>query len=104
MEVYSYCLGTMADHRQKVEQENVVEGEILPVNQIFIDDYLMTTQVDPCFANVLKYISRDVLPKNMSYQERRNFISQMKFFYWEKPYLYKQCTDHIIRRCAMEHQ
>ena len=94
----------MADHQSEGERENVVEGEILPINQILTDDHLMTTHVEPWFADVLKYMAKDVLPEKVSYQERRNFISQMKFFYWEEPYLYKQCTDNIIRRCAMEHQ
>src|SRR3954469_17279276 len=88
----------MADHQSEGEREDVVEGEILPINQILTDDHLMTTHVEPWFADVLKYLAKDVLPEKVSYQERRNFISQMKFFYWEEPYLYKQCMDRGRKR------
>lgn len=94
----------MANHQPRVEQEDVIEGQIPPITERFIDKHLMTTQADPWFAKVLKYIFKDVLPMRMTYQQRRNFFSQLKFYYREEPFLYKQFSDLIIRRCAMEHQ
>ena len=31
-------------------------------------------------------------------------LSELKFYSWEDPLLYKKCADEIVRRCAMEFQ
>ena len=31
---------------------------------------------------------------------RKKFKHDAKFFYWDEPYMYKQCSDGIIRRCV----
>src|SRR5436190_13413016 len=38
----------------------------------------------------------------MTWQQRRRFYFQLRDYYWEGPYLYRECVDHIIRRCVME--
>src|SRR3954462_10777639 len=34
--------------------------------------------------------------------EKKRFFSQLKYYYWEDPYLYKRCADQMLRTCAME--
>ncbi|GKA27759.1 reverse transcriptase domain-containing protein [Tanacetum coccineum] len=36
----------------------------------------------------------------MTYQQKNNFFSNLKHFFWEKPYLFKVCSDGMIRRCV----
>ena len=35
-------------------------------------------------------------------QEKRFFLSRVKVFYWEEPFLYKYCADQVIRKCVPE--
>ncbi|KAK8523035.1 hypothetical protein V6N13_076262 [Hibiscus sabdariffa] len=30
--------------------------------------------------------------------------SNAKFFYWDEPYLFKQCADQVLRRCVLEEE
>ncbi|GKA74582.1 reverse transcriptase domain-containing protein [Tanacetum coccineum] len=36
----------------------------------------------------------------MTYQQKNKFFSDLKHYFWEKPYLFKVCSDGIIRRCV----
>jgi len=56
------------------------------------------------YAPFAEYLSKGTIPPAMSYEERKSFFTQIKSFKWEDPFLYRECGDRIIRRCAMEHQ
>ena len=43
-------------------------------------------------------------PSNWSGQDKHRFMSQMRFFFWDEPYLFKYCLDQIIRRYLPEHE
>ncbi|XP_058009248.1 uncharacterized protein LOC131183153 [Hevea brasiliensis] len=43
-----------------------------------------------------------VLPPNMSYQQRKKFLYDVRFYTWEELLLYKRCNDGLIRRCTPE--
>ncbi|KAG9450107.1 hypothetical protein H6P81_010072 [Aristolochia fimbriata] len=40
------------------------------------------------------------IPKDLSWQQRKKFFSDVKHYFWEDPYLYKICPDQVIRRCV----
>ncbi|GJV52660.1 uncharacterized protein Tco_1448401 [Tanacetum coccineum] len=48
------------------------------------------------FAN---YLVADIIPKGMTYQQKNKFFSDLKHYFWEEPYLFKVCSDGMIRRC-----
>ncbi|XP_070047317.1 uncharacterized protein [Nicotiana tomentosiformis] len=33
---------------------------------------------------------------------RKRFLHDVNFYYWDEPYLYKQCADQLIRKCIPE--
>ena len=37
-------------------------------------------------------------------QDGYRFFAQVRFFFWEEPYLFKVCPDQIIRRCVPEEE
>ncbi|XP_048227245.1 uncharacterized protein LOC125369275 [Ricinus communis] len=36
----------------------------------------------------------------MTYQQKKKFFANLKYFIWEDPFLYRVCTDQVIRRCV----
>ncbi|GKC26454.1 reverse transcriptase domain-containing protein [Tanacetum coccineum] len=49
------------------------------------------------FAN---YLVADIIPKEMTYQQKNKFFSDLKHYFWEEPYHFKVCSDGMIRRCV----
>ncbi|XP_038725352.1 uncharacterized protein LOC120016583, partial [Tripterygium wilfordii] len=39
------------------------------------------------------------LPPGMTTHEKNKFLSSIKYYYWDDPYLFRCCPDQIIRRC-----
>eukprot|EP00258_Populus_trichocarpa_P023008 XP_024439027.1 uncharacterized protein LOC112323800 [Populus trichocarpa] len=39
-----------------------------------------------------------------STQDRRKFLSEVKNFYWDDPYIFKYCPDQIFRRCIPDNE
>ena len=99
------------DHMAGIEEmESMVEGEVLPilygvhVGQVVEDEETLRTNTDHWYAEYSQYLSKGILPPRLSHPERQKFLSELKFYSWEDPNLYKKCADGIVRRCAMEFQ
>ena len=42
--------------------------------------------------------------RNGILRRRRNFLVEVKKFYWDDPYLFKYCSDQIFRRCILDNE
>ncbi|GJZ02160.1 hypothetical protein Tco_0520121 [Tanacetum coccineum] len=60
----------------------------------------ITTNDTPWFADFANYLVGDIIPKGMTYQQKNKFFSDLKNYIWEDPYLFKACSDGMIRRCV----
>ena len=40
----------------------------------------------------------------MSKQQLKRFFHDVKSYYWDEPYLYKQCADQMVRRCVPQEE
>ncbi|KAL4383845.1 hypothetical protein GQ457_15G017290 [Hibiscus cannabinus] len=58
----------------------------------------------PWYADFVNYIVSGILPHQLNYQGRKRFKYNAKGYFWDKPYLFKQCADQIIRRCIPEEE
>ena len=64
----------------------------------------MRVKEAPWYADIANYLSSRVLPNGMIFQQKRKFFSDLKFYFWEEPFLYKHCADQMIRRCVLEEE
>ncbi|GJR27040.1 putative ribonuclease H-like domain-containing protein [Tanacetum coccineum] len=88
-----------ADHLSRIENEETSDDS--EVDDNFPRETLMEiiTKDKPWFADFAKYLTSDIIPKGMTYQQKNKFFSNIKHYFWEKPYLFKVCSDSMIRRC-----
>ncbi|GKC79513.1 hypothetical protein Tco_1130287, partial [Tanacetum coccineum] len=54
------------------------------------------------YPNYANYLASRVLPFRSTHQEKPKFFSDLRHYFWDEPFLFKQCADRIIRRCMLE--
>ncbi|XP_073030715.1 uncharacterized protein [Primulina eburnea] len=93
------CENQVADHLSRLElEEKEEEGAI---QETFPDEQLFeVNSVHPWFADIANFLSCGTLPPDMSYHQKKKFVHDIKFFYWDDPFVYKRCADQVIRRCV----
>ncbi|GJY58588.1 reverse transcriptase domain-containing protein, partial [Tanacetum coccineum] len=89
-----------ADHLSRIENDEISDDS--KVDDNFPGETLMeiNTKDEPWFADFANYFVGDIIPKGMTYQQKNKFFSDLKHYFWEEPYLFKVCSDGMIRRCV----
>ncbi|GJX78484.1 reverse transcriptase domain-containing protein [Tanacetum coccineum] len=89
-----------ADHLSRIENEEISDNS--EVDDNFLGETLMefNTRNEPWFTDFANYLVADIIPKGMTYQQKNKFFSDLKHYFWEEPYLFKVCSDRMIRRCV----
>ncbi|XP_070022719.1 uncharacterized protein [Nicotiana sylvestris] len=54
------------------------------------------------YVDYVNYLVSGVLPREIESETRKRFLHDVNFYYWDEPYLYKQCADQLMRRCIPE--
>ncbi|KAL5540766.1 hypothetical protein UlMin_044089 [Ulmus minor] len=88
----------VADHLSRLEQNqenSEVINETFPDEQLF---FLTQTQL-PWYADFVNYLVSGMLPPDLTSQQKKRFLHNVKFYHWDEPFLFKQCADQMIRRC-----
>ncbi|GJS43442.1 reverse transcriptase domain-containing protein [Tanacetum coccineum] len=89
-----------ADHLSRIENDESSDDS--EVDDNFPGETLMeiNTKDEPWFVDFANYLVADIIPKGMTYQRKNKLFSNLKHYFWEEPYLFKECSDGIIRRCV----
>nr|GEU95024.1 reverse transcriptase domain-containing protein [Tanacetum cinerariifolium] len=89
-----------ADHLSRIENDETSDDN--DVDDNFPDETLMeiTTRDLPWFADFANYLVGDIIPKGMTYQQKNKFFPDIKNYFWEDPYLFKVCSDGMVKRCV----
>nr|GFB40832.1 DNA-directed DNA polymerase [Tanacetum cinerariifolium] len=85
----------VADHLSRV----VIEEEPLSWNDEFPDEHLFAVQTtNPWYADLVNYLVTKTLPDDLSRAQQNKIKSDAKYYVWDDPYLWKHCSDQVIRR------
>ncbi|GKF23912.1 hypothetical protein Tco_0076234, partial [Tanacetum coccineum] len=78
-----------AGHLSRIENDET--GDDSDVDDNFPGETLLeiTTKDEPWFADFANYLACDVIPKGMTYQQKKNIFFHLKNYFWEDPYLFK---------------
>ncbi|XP_024033507.1 uncharacterized protein LOC112095634 [Citrus clementina] len=60
---------------------------------------LIESIIEEQYANIVNYLTTCEIPCDWSSQNKKKFLTKVKSFYWDDPYLFKYCSDQIFRRC-----
>nr|GEX28006.1 reverse transcriptase domain-containing protein [Tanacetum cinerariifolium] len=87
-----------ADHLFRIKNDEISDDS--EVDDNFPRETLMeiNTKDEPWFADFANYLVGDVIPKGMTYQQKNKFFSDLKHYFSEEPYLFKVCSDSMIKR------
>ncbi|GJT10979.1 reverse transcriptase domain-containing protein [Tanacetum coccineum] len=87
-----------ADHLSRIENDKSSDDN--DVDDNFPRETLMeiNTKDEPWFADFANHLVADIIPKEMTYQQKNKFFSNLKHYFWEEPYLFKVCYDGVTFR------
>ncbi|CAN6557612.1 unnamed protein product [Malus baccata var. baccata] len=88
-------------HLSRLVNASTDEADSLPLQESFPDEQLLAvTHQVPWYADITNYLASREIPSEFSYQQRKRFLSTVKHYFWDEPYLFKHCQDQIICRCV----
>ena len=90
----------VADHLSRIN----IAPLSMPIFEQFPDEQLLSVSTEPWFADIVNYLVIGDTPVDWSNQDKYKFLSQVRNFFWDDPYLFKYCSDQIIRRCVPNHE
>ncbi|GKB51710.1 reverse transcriptase domain-containing protein [Tanacetum coccineum] len=88
-----------ADHLSRIENDETSDESEADDNIPRETLMEINTKDKPWFADFANYLVGNIIPKGMTYQQKNKFFSDLKHYFWEEPYLFKVCSDGMIRRC-----
>jgi hypothetical protein len=62
------------------------------------DALLKVSSIDPWYANIVNYIIAGYIPPTA---DKKKIIRDSRVHLWDDPYLYRVCTDGLLRRCIL---
>jgi hypothetical protein len=91
-----------ADNLSRITEDFTEEA--VPISETFPNEQLMhiAHAHSPWFADIVNYLVTGQIPLHWGRQDKSKFMSVVKNFFWDNPYLFKYCPDQIIRRCLPE--
>lgn len=91
----------VADHLSRI---NAADSS--PIIDTFPDEHLMTIQGKniPWYVHIVSYLVAREIPKDWKYHEKKKFLKDIWFYYWDEPALFFQGVDQILRRCIPEEE
>ena len=95
----------VADHLSRFPlNEDVIDS--IPIDDSFPDDQLFAILDTPApwFADIANYLSCNILPPDLTYQQKRSFLHDVRQYFWDDPLLYKQGVDGLFRRCVPDNE
>lgn len=75
-----------------------------PIKETFPDEHLSYAQYEPWYADIVNYLVTRTIPSGLGRYQRSKLRAESRFYVWDEPYLWRECSDKIIRRCVEEHE
>ncbi|CAN6559855.1 unnamed protein product [Malus baccata var. baccata] len=88
----------VADHLSRLVHSNI-EEDLIPLRESFPDEQLFSLKItDPWYADIINYKVIKKIPDDFTRAQKDKLVKTAKYYEWDDPYLWKYCTDQLIRR------
>nr|GEX94538.1 reverse transcriptase domain-containing protein [Tanacetum cinerariifolium] len=98
-----FAIGAVLGQRQEKQfrpvhyaSKTMAEGE----SNYTTTEKEMLAVVTSWFVDFANYHAGNFAVKGMSSQQKNKFFKDVKHYFWDDPFLFKICTDQVIRRCV----
>ncbi|KAJ9535698.1 hypothetical protein OSB04_un001150 [Centaurea solstitialis] len=90
---------SVADHLSRLELGS--SPSFPPINNSLPDDQLLSVSSSdsPWYADFVNFLACGIVPHDLSSHQRKKFLHDVRYYFWDDPFLYRSCADSIIRRC-----
>ncbi|GKC98980.1 hypothetical protein Tco_1169255, partial [Tanacetum coccineum] len=91
-----------ADHLSRLENPDLRKLTRAEIRDLFPKERLMAIfdkNDEPWYTDFANCLASRVLPLRSTRQEKQKFFSNLRHYFLDEPFLFKQCADRIIRRC-----
>ena len=88
----------VADHLSRLVPESNSHG--VPIGDSFPDEQLFALVHCPWYADIVNYLVTGQSPTQWTSQQKKKFLTDIKKYYIDDPYLFKYCPDQLMRRCV----
>ena len=93
----------VADHLSRLKNEEVTKEEP-EVRDEFPDEFLLQVTTRPWFADMANYKATGVIPEEYTWNQRKKFLHDARFYVWDDPHLFKAGADNVLRRCVTKEE
>ncbi|XP_049373971.1 uncharacterized protein LOC125839017 [Solanum verrucosum] len=78
----------------------------IDINDSFPDKHVFTVilKQPPWYADFANYVVCGIMLDELNFYQQKRFLFDVKKYFWDEPYLYRECADHIIKRCVPEEE
>jgi hypothetical protein len=88
----------VADHLSRLKNSSVTDKEKDIVEE-FPDEHLLAITERPWFADMANFKVGKIIPEDYTWQQKKKFLNDAKYYLWDDPYLFKEGRDGLLRRC-----
>nr|XP_009780198.1 PREDICTED: uncharacterized protein LOC104229277 [Nicotiana sylvestris] len=88
---------------QELENRSyVAEGG--SIKETFPDEQLLaiTSSEAPWYVDYVNFIASGVTPPELTPDNRRRFLHDVRLYMWDEPFLYRLCVDQLVQKYVPE--
>ncbi|KAK9006515.1 hypothetical protein V6N11_035551 [Hibiscus sabdariffa] len=93
----------IVDHLSRLENKSDSDYNS-EIKENFPDEKMLSATAIPWYADIVNFLVSGILPHELSSQGRKKFRYDARYYFWDEPYLFKQCADQLLRRCVPEEE
>ncbi|XP_049371127.1 uncharacterized protein LOC125836084 [Solanum verrucosum] len=85
--------------REDAEREVNIDDSF-PDEQVFA----ISLKPTPWYADFANFIVSGLMPDELTFYQQKRFMFDVKKYFWDEPYLFRECIDHVTMRCVPEEE
>ena len=78
----------VADHLSRMNHMQPNEGVDDDINERLPYEWLFAVEQAPWYVDIINYLAKKILPPELTYQKRKKFFSNLKYYIWDDHFLY----------------